>query len=634
MCGILGFNFEDSSFLNHGLEKIKHRGPDSTGKYSDNLVSLGHKRLSIIDLSKSGKQPMSNEDGTIWIVFNGEIYNYLEIKKNLKNRHNFSSNTDTEVLIHLYEEEGFSMLDKLNGMFAFCIYDSRKKILFIARDRAGEKPLYYYSKNGKFVFCSELKGILEKESISREVNREAIPYFLAFRANTKNETLFKDIMKLPPAHFMVYNLKSKKFNIKRYWDIFRDIEKNDKDKSERYYSDKLRNLFLDSVKSKMISDVPFGAYLSGGVDSGAVVSAMSRFSSLPIKTFSVGFEEEKVRETDEAKFLADKFGTDHHELLIDRKAVKNLPSVVYHADEPMSDPTSIPVYLLSQYAKKFCTVILTGEGADEVFAGYPQYKFMKMHDLLVKKTPGLFRSSIVNAVKLTPSSFLNKGFKFSSSLGEKGLERFSNFIKADKPEVQYLNQVSIFNEEENSEILNRKVNLYSKYSAFFKNKHDLIKNCQILDFKGNMVDDLLMKLDKNTMAFSIEGRVPFLDHRIVNLSFSMPAQLRLKGITRDKHILRKMLSSNNLLPKETIRRKKRHFFVPIDEWLKSELSDVKSELLSKEYLHKQKIFNASYIDKINKNLDKSKLFYSRQLWSLLTFQIWYKQFIEDEKVKI
>lgn len=623
MCGILGFNWTDSSLLKKSLKEINHRGPDDSGTFIDRSISLGHKRLSIIDLSKSGKQPLSNENNSVWVVFNGEIYNFKEIKEQLR-KHNFKSNTDTEILVHLYEEQGIKMLDKLQGMFAFCIYDTRRKILFLARDRIGIKPLYYWNHKGKFAFSSEIKAILQNKEIKKEINPNALSSFLVFRANTQTETIFKNIKKLPPGHFLVYNLKTKRYKITKYWHLTFTPQPN----NISFFIKKLQILLEDSVKARLMSDVPYGAYLSGGVDSGTIVSLMSRFSDR-VKTFSVGFPDDS--ETNEARFLANKFNTDHHELIIEESSVKHLPDIIYQADEPMSDPTSIPIYLLSKYTKKYCTVILTGEGADEVFAGYPQYKFMKLHHHLIKHFPKIMTNKFPLLVKKTPKQILNRGFKFASALGERGIERFSNFINANNHSGQYLNQISIFNEEEQSELLSRKVELYKQYSSYFQNSR-IVTNSQKLDFTEPMVDDLLMKIDKNTMASSIEGRVPFLDHRIVELSARIPDNLKLRGFTKDKFILRE--ASRGLIPNQTRKRKKKHFFVPIDNWFKKELAFLKNELLSEKYIKKQDIFNYNYIKKINKEFESSKLFYSRQLWTLIVFQLWYKRYIENEKIKI
>src|SRR3989338_7106098 len=417
MCGILGFNWKDKVLLKKALKKIEHRGPDAFGTFSNKDISLGHRRLSIIDLSNAGKQPMSNEDKTIWIVFNGEIYNYKELKAELKEKHNFKSNTDTEVLIHLYEENGFDMVKKLDGIFAFCIYDSKKKILFIARDRAGIKPLYYSFNDGDFIFCSEIKGIIENKKIKREVNLNSLISYLIFRANTEEETMFKGIKKLKPGYFVAYDLKNNNLELKKYW----DLNKKEEGGSEKYYAEKLKEALEKSVKSQMMSDVPYGAYLSVGVDSGTIVSLMSRFSNKPVKTFSVGFEDAEDNEMAEARMLAKKLGTDHHELWINKGSIKYLPEIIYHADEPMADPTAIPTYLLSEYAKKYCTVILTGEGADELFAGYPQYKFMKLHDKFVRSSQNMLRKICAQTTKIIPQSILSKGFSYAPSLGKKGI---------------------------------------------------------------------------------------------------------------------------------------------------------------------------------------------------------------------
>ncbi|MEK6933964.1 MAG: asparagine synthase (glutamine-hydrolyzing) [Nanoarchaeota archaeon] len=631
MCGIFGFTWKENRLLKKGLAKIRHRGPDDFGTYSNKYVSLGHRRLSIIDLTKAGKQPMFNEDKTLAIIFNGEIYNYKNLKSGLKKNHKFKSETDTEVLLHLYEEEGVEMLKKLRGMFAFCIYDTKNKLLFFARDRAGEKPLYYYFDKKKLIFASEIKALLEYDKITKKVNINALHSYLTFRANTTEETMIKGIYKLPAGNYMTYNIKTNKLDIKSYWKFKIETKKTNEDAAVK----ELKYLLEDSVRTSMVSDVLYGAYLSGGIDSGIIVALMSRHSSKKIKTFSVGFKEKEYSELDEARFLASKLDTNHHELIIGREAIKNLPEIVYQSDEPMSDPTSIPIYLLSKYAKKYCTVILTGEGADELFAGYPQYKFMKIHDKFIKHIPNKLRKIIPKIVEKMPNVLLNAGFRFSSALGKKGIERFSKFLMTNNKSEQYLQQVSIFNEAEKKELLiDYNADFYKSYlKKYFYDfgKKGLINSCTELDFNEPLVEDLLMKLDKNSMAFSIEGRIPFLDYRIIELSAKLSDDLKLKGF-KDKYILRRAF--RRLIPKKTSKRKKKHFFVPIEEWCREDLADLRNKLLGKEYIEKQKIFNYNYIKKINSEFEESPLFYSRQLWSLIVFQIWYKEYIENEKIKI
>lgn len=627
MCGIIGFNWEDKELLKKCMNKIVHRGPDDFGIYTDKNISLGHRRLSILDLSKRGRQPMSNENGDVWITFNGEIYNYVELKKKLEKKHNFKSNTDTEVIIHGYEEYGTDIVNKLEGMFAFCIYDSKKKILFLARDKAGIKPIYYYLNEKDFIFCSEIKGILEYKEIERKVNLQNLNAYLIFRANSGEETFFENIFKIMPGHSAIYDLKNHKIKKLKYWDIPENENKNSFQENLK----KLKELLNDSVKKQLMSDVPYGAYLSGGIDSGVIASLMAKNAGQQIKTFSVGFEEGNS-ETNEAKFLAEKIDSKHFELKINRNSIKNLPNIVYHTDEPLADPTCIPIYLLSKFTKKHCTVVLTGEGADEIFAGYPQYKFMKFHDKIIKNIPKIARKTMTGAVKIIPSRFFNSFFIYAQSLGKKGLERASNFINSENNAEQYLQQISIFNQEEQEELTESKENIYNKYQKKYFGYKDVVRVCQRIDFKESMPEDLLMKLDKNSMAFSIEGRVPFLDSRIIELGFSLKNDFKIKGFTKDKIILRKAME--DIVPKETMNRKKKHFFVPIDNWLSDELLSIKEELLSKKYVEKQKIFNYQAIEKIIKGFDKSKLFYARQLWTLLTFQIWHKIYIENEKIKI
>ncbi|MBU2406797.1 MAG: asparagine synthase (glutamine-hydrolyzing) [Nanoarchaeota archaeon] len=349
MCGIVGFNWDERPLLKDMCFSLEHRGPDDFGYYVDKGISIGHRRLSIIDLSKAGNQPLCNENKTLWIVYNGEIYNFKKIRTHLETAgHNFISNTDTEVVLHAYEEYGTDCLNLFNGMFAFAIYDSEKKKLFLARDRIGIKPLYFFLKEGKFAFASELKALFVKGVLKKEFNMGPLSSFLTFRANTTEQSFFKNVNKLKSGHYLTFDLKTRELQIEKYWDFSYKPEY----KKERYFSQKLLELLEDSVKSRLMSDVPYGAYLSGGVDSGTIVSLMSQFCSNPVNTFSVGFEEEDHCETKEARFLSENLNTNHHELLIGQSSIKHLPEILYHADEPMADPTSIPIYLLSEYAKK------------------------------------------------------------------------------------------------------------------------------------------------------------------------------------------------------------------------------------------------------------------------------------------
>ena len=629
MCGICGFAWEDKKLLRRMADIIEHRGPDDDGYFTDKYISLANRRLSIIDLSKKGKQPIFNEDKSICIVYNGEIYNFREIKQLLEQKgHRFYSNTDTEVVVHAYEEFGEKCLDYFNGMFAFAVWDSRKKKLFIARDRHGIKPLYYSLVNNKLIFASEIKSILANGEIKRQLNYKALNYFLSFRCNSTNETMFKGIYKLPPAHYLIHENKALK--IKKYW----EQDFNILNKSEDYYAKLILKKLEESVRMQLISDVPLGAYISGGIDSTAIVALMSSLGVKDIKTFNVRFRLGK--EYDENKYanhIADYFGTEHKEMFVKPDTARLLPKIVWHLDEPMSDPTCIPVYLLSQQVKKHATVILTGDGGDEQFGGYLQFKFMKMHKKL-RAVPMQARKLIPLVVKHLPKEILNIFFKYSSDLGEKGIERLNKFIMANDSAKAYLHLMSIFDDEDKEKIYSEKSKKFTgKISMencfnekYFNYKYPYMTNVIRLDTDLMLVEDMLMKADKNTMAFSIEERVPFLDHNISEITSSMSPELKLRNFN-EKYILKKALKG--IVPDETIKRKKTNFFVPIDKWFHGELLDISKQILSKERIAKQGIFDYRCIDKMWSNYRKSSLFYARQLWSLLCFQLWHKMYIEE-----
>jgi len=625
MCGICGFAWEDKKLLRQMSDILDHRGPDDKGYHTDKNISLANRRLSIIDRSKNGKQPIYNEDKSVCVVFNGEIYNFQELKSELeKKSHRFYSNTDTEVIVHSYEEYGEKCVEKFNGMFAFAIWDSKKKKLFIARDRHGIKPLYYSFLHNKIIFASEIKSILENKEIKRTLNYEALHYFLSFRCNSLNETMFKSIYKLPPAHYLIY--KNKKFQIKRYWQQnFHPL-----DRSMDYYSKLLLKKLEESVKLQLISDVPLGVYISGGLDSTTIVALMSRLGVKDIKTFNVSFNLEKYEEKNYARQIADHFDTDHKEIIISSNTAKLLPKIVWHLDEPMSDPTSIPVYLLSEKVKKDATVILTGDGADEQFGGYVQYKFMKLHKKL-KIIPNTARKLMPLTLKHLPKDILNLFFKYSNDLGKEGMARMNNFVSTNNTSKAYLNLVGIFNEDEKKRLYSnepaKSIDIEKHLSQFLDKKYPYMNNIMRLDTEMILTEDMLMKADKNTMAFSVEQRVPFLDHNISEIASRIPVNMKLKNFN-EKYILKKAVK--NLVPTQAINRKKTNFFVPIHDWFKDELLDVSKQLLSKENIAKQGIFDHRYIDKIWRNYKSSKLFYARQLWSLLCFQLWYKMFIEED----
>lgn len=631
MCGICGFNWEDKELVRRMCKSLVHRGPDDKGIYTDKNISLGHKRLSIIDLSKAGKQPMSNENGDIWITFNGEIYNFKELRADLEKKYKFNSNTDTEVIIHAYEEHGEGCLDLLEGDFAFCIYDSRKNIFFLARDRLGVKPLYFYHNKGKFMFASEIKAILENEEVKRQINKDALNKFISLRYVPGEQTIFDNIYRLMSGDYLVYYMDKDVLIHKNYWDL---KLYNKRKHSEDYYAKHIIRLFHDSVKQRLISDVPLGAYLSGGIDSSAIVAMMHQIRKQDndkeeIKTFSVGFEQgDYVNELPYARQISDIFSTNHKEIFIKPNVVELLPKIIWNLDEPMADPALIPVYLLSQQAKKDITVVLTGDGGDEVFAGYDQYKFLGWGNKL-KHIP--FSNNASEFMNLMPPSVLNKIYKYSSKMGKDSFKKVDLMISAfkkDNTAKAYYELVSLINDKERKELLKqdwfRKLNYPALNKEYFMSKQPYLNQLLHFDTKNLLPESYLMKTDRMTMAHAVEGRVPFLDHKLVQFAYNTPSSLKLRNGTT-KYILKKSLS--RYLPRHILHRKKQTFHVPIESWIKNDLGEYFDSMLDEKQVSKMNIFNYSQIHKIFKNYKSGELYYARQAWNLMCFKIWHDKFI-------
>lgn len=614
MCGIAGLTFEDKGILKKMCRLISHRGNDAQGFHFDNGISLGHQRLSIIDLA-GGKQPIYNENKDICVVYNGEIYNFCELKAELENLgHRFYTNTDTEVIVHAYEEWGEGCVKNFNGMFAFALWNSKTKELFLARDRIGIKPLYYTIINGNLAFASELKALMAVPGFDKTLNRNALELFLAFRAALGESCMFSSVKKLMPGHTLLW--KDKKIRIKKYW----ELEEKFLQPSESAIIANLKSLLVDSVKREMIADVPVGAFLSGGLDSSSVVALMSRHGT--VKTFSVGFGGE-FDELGYAKKVAEAFETDHHEIYVKEDAIKLLPKIVWHFDEPVADPAAVPTYVLSKETRKNCKVVLTGEGGDEIFAGYEQYKFMMLKERFraAAKIGGAM-------IRYVPKSALSISFPYINRLGNQGILRAEKFLKADAPEKAYLEIVSVFDEKELGEFSGSAKEpekfVISEMSRF---KHPL-NRLQAFELKHLLPDNLLMKVDRMTMAHSLEARVPLLDHRIAEYSFSIHPDMRFKNM-QPKYLFKKAMK--DVLPKEILERKKQRFFVPIDEWLDAREA---KNYIEGFYIRNRRVqgleMNAEYVHKIMKNYGASKLFYARQLWSLLNFAMWHETFVESE----
>ncbi|MEK6954501.1 MAG: asparagine synthase (glutamine-hydrolyzing) [Candidatus Micrarchaeota archaeon] len=636
MCGIAGvIGLSDKSLIRKMCDIIAHRGPNHGGYHIDKDASIGYRRLAIIDV-KGGNQPIYNEQGDICIVFNGEIYNYLDLKPALEKKgHKFTTNSDSETILHGYEEYGEGIVSKLRGMFAFAIWDSRKKKLLVARDRFGKKPVYFTHANGAFGFASEIKSLLLMPDFSKELDYSAIDSLLAFRFIPSPNTIFKNVKKLPASHFLIF--EKGKLLLKRYWSLnYSPVERTDS-----LAAKKVRTLLEESVRIRLMSEVPLGAYLSGGLDSSAVVGYMSKLMDSEVKTFSVGFGVEKYDELKYAREVSEAFSTDHHEIIILPDSIKHLPQIIWHLDEPMADPTVIPTYLLSKFAKKKVTVVLTGEGGDEMFAGYEQYKFMDLAFRHGKKFPKFIRRHIIaNAVRKAPKKLLDSLFKYSSALGTKGLDRFSDFISdLDSPARSYLELVQVYTQKERDALygahqdlpkgknMPAAVDFSNKYSNSFSPSFahgDLLSQMQLFDVQTQLVDDLLMKVDKMAMAASVEARAPLLDQELAALAFTLTPDQKIRGKV-EKFMLRK--ATSQILPKSAKDRKKARFFVPLDYWFKDGLLDIASNLLIEG---DRGLFDKTQIQKVIDSYSNSRAYAARQLWCLISLEMWMRTYLDND----
>ena len=616
MCGICGVvGFEDKRLLKRMCKVLSHRGPDDEGYFIDENVMLGHRRLSIIDV-KGGKQPIHNEDESIWIVFNGEIYNFLALRRELEERgHSFYTRSDTEVILHAYEEFGEECVNRLRGMFAFAIWDSEKKKLFLARDRLGKKPLYYSFFNGALFFASEIKAILQYPDMPRRVNTEALDQYLTFQYVPAPLTMFDGIYKLLPGHTLTF--KSGRILVKKYW----DIEMEPVAAPEDYFAKRLRQILEQAVKIRLMSEVPLGAYLSGGIDSSSVVALMSRYSEEPVKTISVGFGEPDD-ELKYARVVAEHFETDHREIIVQASAAELLPKIIWHLDEPLADAAVVPTYLMSREAKKHVTVILTGDGSDEIFAGYPHYRTLPRMEKHRKVVPLLIKRI------LTP---LSRALPY---IGNGRPNRYLQYISAPDLTELYFRFNAVYEEYEKEKLYTEELKEKTKnvkkpreiVGPYLENRTgDLMNRLLLYDIKVLLPDDFLMKVDKNTMAWSVEARSPFLDHNLVEFSATLPPYLKMNNGV-EKYILKKAMK--DILPKVTVKRKKRGFNVPINVWLDGELRELAAQVLSKENLKKHGFFEYDTVEKILKRSTKNRYDYANQVWSLLVFQMWYERYIE------
>lgn len=625
MCGIAGFTrFNDptgdeSSLIRMG-DVIAHRGPDAHGEYIDDGVGLCHRRLSIIDLSAAGNQPMFSADGNLVIVFNGEIYNFLELREDLESRgYQFHTKTDTEVILALYQYEGVNCLDKLFGMFAFALWDKPKQELFIARDRLGKKPLYYYHTEKQFVFGSEIKSILEIESVPKEVRADAIYDFFVYQYVPETKSIFKNIDKLMPGHFLTINKDGMK--VKQYWDVsFKDQSSS----SEAEITEGLLDVINLCTKQRMISDVPLGAFLSGGVDSSGIVALMANNSEKPVVTCSIGFDSKKYDEIQYAKQVADQYHTTHHELTVKENILDSLEHIAGFFDEPFADQSLVPTFFVSQLARTKVTVALAGDGGDENFAGYSKYNVDQVENDLRNKIPGFMRNMLfpplVGPLERSNIRSFNRAATLLNAMSKTPAEGFylTNTFMTD---VMWRR---LANDSLKQELDGYHPSLYM--TSYYNNADadDHLSKILYTDIKTFLVGDILVKVDRMSMANSLEVRAPVLDHRVIEYAASIPSNLKLNGKEK-KYILKKAFTP--YLPDDILYRKKMGFSVPLAKWLRNELKTTAEEKLFKTENGLSNYFNTTEIKNIWSEHQKGIRDHADALWNLLMFELWWQKYI-------
>lgn len=640
MCGINGIAFSPASkrqinerVLRAMRDVVAHRGPDDAGIFIDENIGLGHRRLSIVDVAL-GAQPMFNADKSCVIIYNGEIYNHADYRAELEAKgYKFATNCDTETILHLYEEYGAECVEKLRGMFAFAIYDKRKKELFIARDRLGVKPLYYvHDAEGNLFFGSEIKTLLEASAVKPELNYNALPDQLANHGTSYDETLFANVKRLLPGHTLSW--KDGKIKIEKFWDVSFEPKSEppavagelNADKTDHYFVEQWRELFKESVRLRLMADVPLGMFLSGGIDSSAICAMMAEMVDEPIKTFSVGFAEREANEFEYARIVSKAFKTDHYEITITPEQFFNeLPNLVWHEDEPLGFIASVPLYFVSRLAQDHVKVVLTGEGSDEILAGYGRYaralQLLQYGEKYESLTPSFFRSAVKSGVATLPSSISQKLTR-TFLTRDSDIENlfFDNFAVFSK-----IQQAKLFSDDTKAKISEKNPYHFQNHLIESSDAEEILDKLLYADTK-TYLHELLMKQDQMSMAASIESRVPFLDHRLVEYTAKLPTKFKLRG-RETKWILREAMKG--ILPDEILTRSKMGFPVPIGNWFRNEYRHIVKEYVLSERAMQRNIFEADFVRQIavehfaGKNHDE-------RLWFLVNFEMWQRRFFDGE----
>ena len=629
MCGINGIAFSsqsgrwvDADVLCRMRDVITHRGPDDEGIFIDSNVGLGHRRLSIVDVA-AGHQPMTNEDSSLYITYNGEIYNHADYRDELISRgHEYRTHCDTETILHLYEEHRDGCVNYLRGMFAFAIWDRNKRELFIARDRLGIKPLYYvHSDDGSLYFASEIKALLEARAVKPELNYAALSDYLANHATSGEETLFVNVKRLMPGHMLTW--RDGEIKLKKYWDV--SFAKSAQDgRSGQDYIAEWSELFRKSVQLRLMADVPLGMFLSGGIDSSAIAAVMSTLVDEPIKTFSVAFAAREANELEYARLVARAFKTDHHEVVISPEQFFDaLPQLIWHEDEPLAHPSSVALYFVSQLASRHVKVVLTGEGSDELMAGYARYRKTILNLALGQRYHRMVPASVRELVRA----------RIAGRTGSKLQRTFLNL----SPDIEsiYFDNFAVFPRSDQDQLLTRdtihRIGGIDPYAGVRHVLSDtdaksLLDRLLYADIK-TYLHELLMKQDQMSMAASVESRVPFLDHKLVEFTSSLPERLKLRRWTT-KYVLRQ--SMKDVLPEQILTRAKMGFPVPIGAWFRGAYSQVLDEYVLSNRAMERGIFNAQSLRTLVNQHQHGEANHSERLWSLVNLEIWLRRFIDGE----
>jgi asparagine synthase (glutamine-hydrolysing) len=626
MCGICGF-YEykthrpaEATILDAMVRVLQHRGPDDSGTYLDRDLAIGMRRLSIIDL-EGGKQPLANEDGSVVTVFNGEIYNYQSLRDQLQRRgHKLVTQSDTEVIVHLYEDHGEECVQHLRGMFAFALWDAGCRRLFVARDRLGIKPLYFTHSGGRLIFASEIKAILQHPSVRVDMDPEALTNFLSLKYVPAPQTMFKGIYALPPGCSLTCSVSG--IRVCRYWDLSFTNEPAPENRREEFYADQLAALLRECVKLHLVSDVPFGAFLSGGVDSSAIVALMREFLEKPVKTYSVGFEGDGAafNELPYARLVAKKFQTDHHEVFVRPAHLIDLAEkIVWHLDQPLAEHATVANYVLAEHASRDVKMVLTGEGGDELFAGYARYAGEKLSPL-VRLLPNAARSLALAASSYLPGLRRQKVALYALNQSDE-LTRFLNWF----PLFNSLMKRSLLAEALKESLRGYKTEYVIAEHLARSRATAPLHRMLYMDTKLWLPDVLLARGDKMSMAASLEARVPLLDHKLVEFAASLPPNLKVRGLTR-KYLLKKV--SQPWVPQEIIRRKKEGFPMPSSLWLRNQARVFMRDTLSPSVIRRRGLFNPPFVESMIREHEEGTADHGAWLWGLINVELWQRQFMD------